>query len=51
MIARVGLCLTALRAHHVAIGNPYLLSRQTKASCGGPETDSNDIGLTADRTE
>ena len=36
---------------HVGIGIPSLLSRRTKASCDGPETDSNDISLTANRPE
>ena len=33
------------------IGIPSLVSRRTKASCDGPETDSNDISLTANRPE
>jgi len=39
------------KAIQVGTGIPALPSRRTKASCDGPETDSNDISLTANRPE
>ena len=39
------------KAIQVGTGIPALPSRRTNASCDGPETDSNDISLMANRPE